>query len=142
MGLPSFPTSRWLELSHQISACLDKRFLRFNCRGIDVHKDHFAQSRTMVGKAENEGGSDPFLLYFLSPHCLTLPCCPANTAWAASALAARTVMAVMGQPRHQLLLLSLGLQFINKTCTLGARVRLAGQKATSCFLDCCVITQG
>lgn len=52
MGLPSFPTSRWLELSHQISACLDKRFLRFSCRGVDVRKDRFAQSRTVVGKAE------------------------------------------------------------------------------------------
>lgn len=68
MGLPSFPTSRWLDPSHQISACLDERFLRFSCRGSDIRKDHFAQSRTVVGKAENEPSGCSFLPYFLSPH--------------------------------------------------------------------------
>jgi len=76
MGLPSFPTSRWLDPGHQISVCLDMKFLSFNHGGSDVWKNHFAQSWTKAGKAENEDLGVPFSALFLNLYLrkTVLPC--------------------------------------------------------------------
>lgn len=76
MGLPSFPTSRWLDPSHQISVCLDMKFLRFNHGGSDVCKNHFAQSWTKAGKAEKKDLGVLFSALFLNLYIrkTTLPC--------------------------------------------------------------------
>lgn len=146
VGLPSFPTSRWLDPSHQISACLDMKFLRFSRGGSDVCKNRFARSWTKAGKAENENLGMLFsaLCPYLCPkedRAVLQTQCVQPLLWHSrqglqSPQTYHPCCLVPDTPRHRLLLFRLGLHvYHSKMCTLGSCMHFAIQKATSRFLD-------
>lgn len=104
VGLPSFPTSRWLDPSHQISVCPDMKFLRFYHGSSDVCKNHFAQSWIKARKTETKDPKDALFCLVSSAFTQGRSHCPANRTSAAPGTPGRdcracgyTIPAAFGQ---------------------------------------------